>query len=114
MKTFRGGTAAELIPFRLDDGEDLVATLARAAQEMNLFPGTGKEVEDPPPTLLTRNATDVATKESHRPRSLKRPFWSVMPRHRCPRCSAYQQAVGEAEPRGRMAEPTSQFCGQEP
>jgi predicted DNA-binding protein with PD1-like motif len=36
LKTFRGGTAAELIPFRLDDGEDLVATLARAAQELNL------------------------------------------------------------------------------
>jgi predicted DNA-binding protein with PD1-like motif len=36
MKTFRGGTAAELIPFRLDDGEDLVANLSRAAEELNL------------------------------------------------------------------------------
>ena len=36
MKTFRGGTPAELIPFRLDDGEDLVPTLARTAEELNL------------------------------------------------------------------------------
>jgi predicted DNA-binding protein with PD1-like motif len=36
LKTFRGGTAAELIPFRLDDGEDLVPTLARMAEELNL------------------------------------------------------------------------------
>lgn len=36
MQTFRGGTAAELIPFRLDDGEDLVPTLARTAEELNL------------------------------------------------------------------------------
>jgi predicted DNA-binding protein with PD1-like motif len=36
VKTFRGGTAAELIPFHLDDGEDLVETLARVAAEMNL------------------------------------------------------------------------------
>jgi predicted DNA-binding protein with PD1-like motif len=36
MKTFRGGTAAELIPFRLDEGEDLVLTLARMAEELNL------------------------------------------------------------------------------
>jgi predicted DNA-binding protein with PD1-like motif len=36
VKTFRGGTAAELIPFRLDDGEDLVPTLARAAEELNM------------------------------------------------------------------------------
>jgi predicted DNA-binding protein with PD1-like motif len=36
MKSFRGGTAAELIPFRLDDGEDLVLTLARTAEELNL------------------------------------------------------------------------------
>jgi predicted DNA-binding protein with PD1-like motif len=36
VKTFRGGTAAELIPFRLDDGEDVVAALVRAAEEMNL------------------------------------------------------------------------------
>jgi predicted DNA-binding protein with PD1-like motif len=36
MKTFRGGTAAELIAFRLDEGEDLVEALARAADELNL------------------------------------------------------------------------------
>jgi predicted DNA-binding protein with PD1-like motif len=36
MKTFRGGTAAELIPFRLDDGEDLVQTFVRMAKELNL------------------------------------------------------------------------------
>lgn len=40
MKTFRGGTAAELIPFRLDDGEDLVLTLARMAEELNLGSAT--------------------------------------------------------------------------
>jgi predicted DNA-binding protein with PD1-like motif len=36
VQTFRGGTAAELIPFRLDEGEDLVPTLARLAAELNL------------------------------------------------------------------------------
>jgi predicted DNA-binding protein with PD1-like motif len=36
MKTFRGGTAAELIPFHLDGGEDLIPTLARIADELNL------------------------------------------------------------------------------
>jgi predicted DNA-binding protein with PD1-like motif len=36
MKTFRGGTPAELIPFRLDEGEDLVHTLAKLANELNL------------------------------------------------------------------------------
>ena len=36
MNVFRGGTAAELIPFHLDDGEDLVETLARMAEELNL------------------------------------------------------------------------------
>ena len=36
VRAFRGGTAAELIPFRLDDGEDLVETLARMAEELNL------------------------------------------------------------------------------
>jgi predicted DNA-binding protein with PD1-like motif len=36
VKTFRGGTAAELIPFRLEEGENLVPTLARAAEEINL------------------------------------------------------------------------------
>jgi predicted DNA-binding protein with PD1-like motif len=36
VKTFRGGTAAELIPFSLDEGEDLVPALARAAEELNL------------------------------------------------------------------------------
>jgi predicted DNA-binding protein with PD1-like motif len=36
MQVFRGGTAAEIIPFHLDDGEDLVPTLARIAEELNL------------------------------------------------------------------------------
>jgi predicted DNA-binding protein with PD1-like motif len=36
MPYFRGGTAAELIPFRLDEGEDLVPALARMAEELNL------------------------------------------------------------------------------
>jgi predicted DNA-binding protein with PD1-like motif len=36
MKSFRGGSAAELIAFRLDEGEDLVDALARAAEELNL------------------------------------------------------------------------------
>ena len=36
VKTFRGGTAAELIPFSLVDGEDLVPTLARMAEDLNL------------------------------------------------------------------------------
>jgi predicted DNA-binding protein with PD1-like motif len=36
MKTFRAGTAAELIPFRLDDAEDLVPTLARMSEDLNL------------------------------------------------------------------------------
>jgi predicted DNA-binding protein with PD1-like motif len=36
VKAFRGGTAAELIPFRLDDGEDLVRSVARIAGELNL------------------------------------------------------------------------------
>ncbi len=36
MKTFRGGTAAELIPFRLEEGENLIPALARAAEEINL------------------------------------------------------------------------------
>ena len=36
MKTFRGGTAAELIPFRLDDGEDLVATFSQMADDSNM------------------------------------------------------------------------------
>lgn len=36
MQTFRGGAPAELIPFHLGDGEDLVPTLARAAAELNL------------------------------------------------------------------------------
>jgi predicted DNA-binding protein with PD1-like motif len=36
MKTFRGGTPAELIPFHLDDGEDLVPILAHAAEDMSL------------------------------------------------------------------------------
>src|SRR5262249_42163186 len=36
MKTFRGGTAAELIAFRLDESEDLVKALSRAADELNL------------------------------------------------------------------------------
>lgn len=36
MQAFRGGSAAELIPFRLDDGEDLVPTLTRMAEELNL------------------------------------------------------------------------------
>jgi predicted DNA-binding protein with PD1-like motif len=36
MQFFRGGTAAELIPFHLADDEDLVPTLARMAEELNL------------------------------------------------------------------------------
>ena len=36
MQFFRGGTAAELIPFHLADGEDLVPTLARMAEDLNL------------------------------------------------------------------------------
>src|SRR4051794_25072842 len=36
MPYFRGGTAAELIPFRLDEGEDLVPAVARMAEELNL------------------------------------------------------------------------------
>jgi predicted DNA-binding protein with PD1-like motif len=36
MKSFRGGIPAELIPFHMGDGEDLVSALARAADELNL------------------------------------------------------------------------------
>jgi predicted DNA-binding protein with PD1-like motif len=36
MEYFRGGTAAELIPVRLDTGEDVVACLARLAGELNV------------------------------------------------------------------------------
>jgi predicted DNA-binding protein with PD1-like motif len=36
MKAFRGGTAAELIPFHLDEGEDLVPALARLAEGLSL------------------------------------------------------------------------------
>jgi predicted DNA-binding protein with PD1-like motif len=36
MKAFRGGTPAEFIPFHLVDGEDLVPTLARAAEVLHL------------------------------------------------------------------------------
>jgi predicted DNA-binding protein with PD1-like motif len=36
VKTFRGGTAAELIPFQLTEGEDLIPTLARMAEDLNL------------------------------------------------------------------------------
>src|SRR5438045_9123481 len=36
MQSFRGGTAAELIPFHLAEGEDLVRTLTRMAEELNL------------------------------------------------------------------------------
>jgi predicted DNA-binding protein with PD1-like motif len=36
MKIFRGGTPTELIPFHLDDGEDLVPTLAKLTSDLNL------------------------------------------------------------------------------
>jgi predicted DNA-binding protein with PD1-like motif len=36
MQYFRGGTAAELIPVRLDAGDDVVASLAGLARELNL------------------------------------------------------------------------------
>lgn len=36
MQYFRGGTAAELIPVRLDAGEDVVASLAKIARDLNL------------------------------------------------------------------------------
>jgi predicted DNA-binding protein with PD1-like motif len=40
MQYFRGGTAAELIPVRLDAGEDVVGSLARLARELNLGAAT--------------------------------------------------------------------------
>jgi predicted DNA-binding protein with PD1-like motif len=40
MQYFRGGTAAELIPVRLDAGEDVVSSLARLARELSLGSAT--------------------------------------------------------------------------
>src|SRR5437867_2005388 len=36
MQFFRGGTSAELIPFHLEKGEDLIPTLARIAEELHI------------------------------------------------------------------------------